>query len=144
MQIQHLRLFISTNFDFIIQTKFRRNFFHFLLQTNTNNSANNNGCNGNSTTQSITKPNGEISVEKIKEHILQITRVVMNAKESAQICHSILSKKEPIAVDAEGINLGTKGQMTLFQISTMDKQSYIFDLLVDANIWIEGIAFSLA
>ena len=64
----------------------------------------------------------------------------MNAKESAQICHSILSKKEPIAVDAEGINLGTKGQMTLFQISTMDKQSYIFDLLVDANIWIEGIA----
>ena len=114
--------------------------FTFLLQTNTNNPANNNGCNGNSTTQSITKPNGEISVEKIKEHILQITRVVMNAKESAQICHSILSKKEPIAVDAEGINLGTKGQMTLFQISTMDKQSYIFDLLVDANIWIEGIA----
>ena len=67
----------------------------------------------------------------------------MNAKESAQICHSILSKKEPIAVDAEGINLGTKGQMTLFQISTMDKQSYIFDLLVDANIWIEGMSFFL-
>ena len=112
--------------------------FSLFLQTNTSNLANGNGCNGSSTTQSITKPNGEISVEKIKEHILQITRVVMNAKESAQICHSILSKKEPIAVDAEGINLGTKGQMTLFQISTMDKQSYIFDLLVDANIWIEG------
>ena len=73
-----------------------------------------------------------------KENILQVTRVIMNAKESSQICHSILTKKEPISVDAEGINLGTKGQMTLFQISTMDKQSYIFDLLVDANIWIEG------
>ena len=82
--------------------------------------------------------NTEISVEKIKEPILQVTRVVMNSKESAQICHSILSKKEPIAVDAEGINLGTKGQMTLLQISTMDKQAFIFDLIVDSNIWIEG------
>ena len=62
----------------------------------------------------------------------------MNARESAQICHSILCKKEPISVDAEGINLGTKGQMTLLQISTMEKQTYIFDLLVDSNIWIEG------
>ena len=79
-----------------------------------------------------------MSIEKAKEHILQVTRIVMNARESAQICHSILCKKEPISVDAEGINLGTKGQMTLLQISTMEKQTYIFDLLVDSNIWIEG------
>ena len=85
------------------------------------------------------KISNEMSVEKMKEHILQVTRVVMNAKESAQICHSILSKKEPIAVDAEGINLGTKGQMTLLQISTIDKQTYIFDLLVDSNILTEGM-----
>ena len=84
-----------------------------------------------------------MSIEKAKEHILQVTRIVMNARESAQICHSILSKKEPISVDAEGINLGTKGQMTLLQISTMEKQTYIFDLLVDSNIWIEGKIFYL-
>ena len=77
-------------------------------------------------------------MEKTKENILQVTRVVMNARESAQICHSILTKKEPISVDAEGINLGTKGQMTLLQISTMNKQAFIFDILVDSNIWIEG------
>ena len=41
-------------------------------------------------------------------------------------------------MDGEGINLGTKGQMTLVQISTMNKQAYIFDLLADSNIWIEG------
>ena len=106
----------------------------FWYQTSSNGTINGNGCNGNN--QSVTM-SGE-AVEKTKEHILQVTRVVMNAKESAQICHSILCKQEPVAVDGEGINLGTKGQMTLVQISTMNKQAYIFDLLADSNIWIEG------
>ena len=65
----------------------------------------------------------------------------MNAKDSAQVCHSILCRKEPVAVDGEGINLGAKGQITLIQIATMDKQAYIFDLLADPNIWIDGKIF---
>merc|ERR1719295_516475 len=43
-----------------------------------------------------------------------------------------------VAVDGEGINLGTKGQLTLLQISTAEKQTYIFDLMADPTMWNEG------
>ena len=49
-----------------------------------------------------------------------------------------MTKKEPIFVDAEGINLGPKGNITLLQISTIDGQAYIFDLLQNSNLWMKG------
>ena len=52
-----------------------------------------------------------------------------------------MTKKEPIFVDAEGVNLGPKGNVTLLQISTIDRQAYIFDLLEDSNFWIKGNYF---
>ena len=74
-----------------------------------------------------------------KDAILRLTRVVMTAKESAQVVDKII-KGGPaaIGVDGEGINLGTKGQLTLLQIATMEKQTYIFDLMADPTMWNEG------
>ena len=81
-----------------------------------------------------------------KDAILRLTRVVLTAKESAQVVEKILSPVGragagggvAVGVDGEGINLGTKGQLTLLQVSTMEKQTYIFDLMADPTMWIEG------
>ena len=92
-----------------------------------------------------------------KDAILRLTRVVMTAKEASQIVDKIMmgagsgggNKSPPgggpggvttaVAVDGEGINLGTKGQLTLLQISTAEKQTYIFDLMADPTMWNEGM-----
>ena len=96
-----------------------------------------------------------------KDAILRLTRVVMTAKEASQIVDKIMmgagsggggggNKSPPgggpgvttaVAVDGEGINLGTKGQLTLLQISTAEKQTYIFDLMADPTMWNEGMNF---
>ena len=74
-----------------------------------------------------------------KDAILRLTRVVMTAKESAQVVDKIIKGgPDAIGVDGEGINLGTKGQLTLLQIATMEKQTYIFDLMADPTMWNEG------
>ena len=73
-----------------------------------------------------------------KDAILRMTRVIMTAKEASQIVDQIMASKSPVAVDGEGINLGTKGQLTLLQVSTMEKHAYIFDLLADPKMWSEG------
>ena len=97
-----------------------------------------------------------------KDAILRLTRVVMTAKEASQIVDKIMmgagsggggggggNRSPPggggpgvttaVAVDGEGINLGTKGQLTLLQISTAEKQTYIFDLMADPTMWNEGM-----
>ncbi|RZF32426.1 hypothetical protein LSTR_LSTR001890 [Laodelphax striatellus] len=74
--------------------------------------------------------NGMNVTENWKAKVLSSTRVVVNVKESAQIVDEIMSQGDAIvSFDCEGINLGTKGQLTLFQVGTMRGQAYIFDLI---------------
>ncbi|KAK7864898.1 hypothetical protein R5R35_001987 [Gryllus longicercus] len=72
--------------------------------------------------------------ENRKIKVLQSTRVIASVKESLQIVDKILcraksGKKVAISFDCEGVNLGVKGQLTLFQIGTCSGQAYIFDLV---------------
>ncbi|XP_022189751.2 egalitarian protein homolog [Nilaparvata lugens] len=74
--------------------------------------------------------NGMNVTENWKAKVLSSTRVVVNVKEGAQIVDEIMSQGEAVvSFDCEGINLGTKGQLTLFQVATMRGQAYIFDLI---------------
>ena len=54
--------------------------------------------------------------EALKTSILQRTRVVLSPRESSQTFDDIWNRKEPIAIDCEGISLGTKGQLTTIQV----------------------------
>ncbi|XP_068082363.1 egalitarian protein homolog isoform X2 [Anabrus simplex] len=72
--------------------------------------------------------------ENWKVKVLQATRVVVSVKESLQIVEDVMSraklgKNVAISFDCEGINLGVKGQLTLFQVGTMSGQAFIFDLV---------------
>ncbi|XP_049953777.1 egalitarian protein homolog [Schistocerca serialis cubense] len=83
------------------------------------------------------------SAEVWKAKIMQATRVVVNVKESLQIVEDILSAAKlgkPVAVsfDCEGINLGVKGQLTLFQIGTLSGQAYLFDLITCPSLVSNG------
>lgn len=74
--------------------------------------------------------NGTSNNENWKLKVLQSTRVIASVKESLQIVEDLL-KQTSVAVsfDCEGINLGVKGQLTLFQIGLQNGQAYIFDLV---------------
>jgi len=39
------------------------------------------------------------------------------------------TRKVAVSFDCEGINLGVKGQLTLFQLGTCSGLAYIFDLI---------------
>nr|CAD7445395.1 unnamed protein product [Timema bartmani] len=72
--------------------------------------------------------------ENWKAKVLQSTRVVVNVKECVQVTEDIMSQAKPgvpvaVSFDCEGINLGVKGQLTLFQIGTVSGQAFIFDLV---------------
>ena len=49
----------------------------------------------------------------------QRTRVILSPREASQTFDDILKKREPIAIDCEGISLGTKGQLTTVQVTTL-------------------------
>lgn len=68
------------------------------------------------------------SREALKYRVLQVSRVVVSPRESAQIVEDILRKGQPIGFDGEGVNLGPKGQLTLVQVSTVSGQVIIFDV----------------
>lgn len=74
-------------------------------------------------------PGGD--VWKVK--LLQSTKVIVTVKESLQIVDDIMSRaaseKVAVSFDCEGINLGVKGQLTLFQLGTSSGLAYIFDLV---------------
>ena len=52
----------------------------------------------------------------------------------------IMRRGEVIAVNCEGINLSSpsKGQITLVQVACSNGQAYLFDVITDPKIWIEG------
>lgn len=72
--------------------------------------------------------------ENWKMKVLHATRVIASVKDSLQIVEDIMYRAKPekkiaISFDCEGINLGVKGQLTLFQIATVSGLAYIFDLV---------------
>lgn len=75
------------------------------------------------------------SVEAYKTKVLQSTRVITNVKESLQVIDDIFSRVKPggptvaVSMDCEGINLGTKGQLTSIQLGLMTGHAFIFDLV---------------
>ncbi|PNF19940.1 hypothetical protein B7P43_G11466 [Cryptotermes secundus] len=73
-----------------------------------------------------------------KAKILQNTKVIVTIKESLQVVEDIMSQaateKVSVSFDCEGINLGVKGQLTLFQLGTMSGFAYIFDLITCPTI----------
>ena len=51
---------------------------------------------------------------------------------------SELLRESVIAVDAEGVQLGKDGPMTLLQIGTMTGQVYLFDIQENGNMFSKG------
>lgn len=49
-----------------------------------------------------------------------------------------LKKSDVISVDAEGVNLGKEGPLTLLQIGTIDGQVYLFDVHINPEIFRRG------
>lgn len=70
-----------------------------------------------------------VNGENWKTKILQSTKLVSNVKECNSIVEEILNKTNHLSLDCEGINIGVKGQITLFQIALPSGQAYIFDLI---------------
>ncbi|KAK0085449.1 hypothetical protein PV325_005224 [Microctonus aethiopoides] len=78
-----------------------------------------------------------------KLKLLQQTKVIVNVRESTRIIDEIINSKPAasstdgnivVSFDCEGINVGTKGQLTLIQIGTMYGNVYIFDLFTSPNL----------
>lgn len=77
---------------------------------------------------------------KIK--VLQNTRVISTIRESAFVTDAILksAQNEQVVVsfDCEGINLGSKGQLTLLEIGTTRGEAFIFDVLSCPEVITDG------
>lgn len=79
-----------------------------------------------------------VNGENWKTKVLQNTKVIANVKECLNLVEEILSSGTAISFDCEGINLGVKGQLTLFQIGLSSGQAYIFDLVTCPNLVLQG------
>uniref|UniRef100_A0A023FBH7 Putative deddy 3'-5' exonuclease protein n=1 Tax=Triatoma infestans TaxID=30076 RepID=A0A023FBH7_TRIIF len=81
-----------------------------------------------------------VNGENWKTKVLQNTKVIANVKECLNLVEEILNSGEGTAIsfDCEGINLGVKGQLTLFQIGLTNGQAYIFDLVTCPNLVVAG------
>lgn len=81
-----------------------------------------------------------VNGENWKTKVLQNTKVIANVKECLNLVEEILSGGEGTAIsfDCEGINLGVKGQLTLFQIGLTNGLAYIFDLVTCPNLVVQG------
>lgn len=77
---------------------------------------------------------------KIK--VLQNTRVIGTVRESAYVTDAILKSAQNeqvvISFDCEGINLGSKGQLTLLEIGTTRGEAFIFDVLTCPGLLTDG------
>lgn len=74
------------------------------------------------------------NVEAYKKKVHESTRVIVTVKESLQVIDDIFLRVKPgappvaVSMDCEGINLGTRGQLTSIQLGLMTGQAFIFDL----------------
>lgn len=76
-----------------------------------------------------------------KLKILQQTKVIVHLKQSLQVIDDIMNSsrlsydgKIIVSLDCEGINVGTKGQLTLVQIGTLAGVIYIFDIFTTPSL----------
>ncbi|EEB12082.1 conserved hypothetical protein [Pediculus humanus corporis] len=93
--------------------------------------------------QNLNNYNSSGVTEQWKIKIMSVTKVINTIKESNQIIDDILSKAKEgsevvVSVDCEGINLGSKGKLTLIQIGTMNGNVYVFDLVTCSNLFEAG------
>lgn len=83
-----------------------------------------------SLTAAVNNGLGANNTDNWKNKIVLSSRVIANVKESLQIIEDVMKKTNVgISFDCEGVNLGVKGQLTLFQIGLASGQAYIFDLI---------------
>ncbi|XP_075228845.1 egl_like_exo domain-containing protein isoform X2 [Lycorma delicatula] len=83
--------------------------------------------------------NGLTQGENWKAKVLLATRVIANVKECSQLVDELMKQpNNAVSFDCEGINLGVRGQLTLFQIGTLSGQAYIFDLITCPNLVTAG------
>lgn len=84
------------------------------------------------------------NVEAYKTKVLQSTRVILSVKESLQVIDDIFSRVKPggptvaVSMDCEGINLGTRGQLTSIQLGLMTGHAFIFDLVTCPSLITAG------
>lgn len=78
------------------------------------------------------------SREMVKHKVLQVSRVVVSARESLQVVQDILRAGQPVGLDGEGVNLGPKGQLTLVQVSRAGGEVIIFDVQTTPAIMTQG------
>lgn len=80
-----------------------------------------------------------INCDHWKAKLLQISKVIVNSKECLSVVEEILKcNNSVISFDCEGINVGLKGQITLFQICTMKENVYLFDIVTCPSLIISG------
>jgi len=106
-----------------------------------NNSQNNNPqhlTSPHSIQNNIPSPTTSYPDQAIIQRNLQNVRIVVNTKECRSIVAAILESGAPVGVDAEGVNLGPSGPMTMLQVCTWSGQVYLFDLLANRDLMGEG------
>lgn len=68
--------------------------------------------------------------DNLKNKLLQVSKVIVNSKECCCIVEEILrSNDKVLSFDCEGVNIGLKGQITLFQVGTSKEIVYLFDIV---------------
>lgn len=118
------------------------------LQTTTTSASNNadrsSGTNSsaNSSNSSPVHSNNYFVGDTWKIKVLQNTRVIATIRESSFVTEAIMksahNSQVVVSFDCEGINLGSKGQLTLLEIGTTRGEAFIFDILTCPELLVEG------
>lgn len=64
-------------------------------------------------------------------------KIVAETDECSHIVYHLL-EIDCIAMDAEGVNLGKHGPLTLLQIGTIENKVYLFDIASNKDLFKEG------
>lgn len=79
------------------------------------------------------------SKDATRARVLQATRVLVSAKESAAVVTDIMVSHKVVSFDLEGVNVGSNnGDVTLAVIGLATGQVYIFDLITCPEIMTQG------
>ncbi|XP_023326100.1 uncharacterized protein LOC111699617 [Eurytemora carolleeae] len=70
--------------------------------------------------------------------VLEITEIITSTVRSREIVDQLIKAGQPIGLDAEGIELGPKGPVTLVQISTQEGQIKLFDVKSNPSLFLGG------
>lgn len=77
--------------------------------------------------------------DKWKAKLLQTSKVIASSKECISVVEDILrNNNSVVSFDCEGVNVGLKGQITLFQICTERENVYLFDIVTCPSLITNG------